>query len=157
MKSINPKGKIKDFDFCFSPDLMRIYLKKPKCGTLPPKPKYTIETPLVKDVIKDYSIPNFKKGKPPDKQICFAIEQELVQEQKSPKILVMICNNDIEAKALWGCTEIIVDYIKRKCGKEYNFRIDDYKTFFDEIQFNKLPNKNFDRRRSSVMIRSSIK
>ena len=157
VKSINPKGKIKDFIFCFSPDLFKIYLKKQKCGTIPPKAKYTIETPLVKDVIYKYQITNKKGGlsnKPPEKQ--FAIEQELIEGQKEPKLLVIMCNNNIEAKSIWGCVEIIVDYVKKKCGKEYKFKIEDYKKFFEIIQFDEMVIKNFDRKRSSVIIKSNI-
>ena len=157
VKSINPKGKIKDFIFCFSPDLFKIYLKKQKCGTIPPKAKYTIETPLVKDVIYKYQITNKKGGlsnKPPEKQ--FAIEQELIEGQKEPKLLVIMCNNNIEAKSIWGCVEIIVDYVKKKCGKEYQFKIEDYKKFFEIIQFDEMVIKNFDRKRSSVIIKSNI-
>jgi hypothetical protein len=105
IRAPNPKGKIKEFNLCFSPDLMKIYLKKPKSGNIPPKPKYTIETPLVKDVIQNYEITNFKKGglinKIPEKHLCFAIEQELIEGQKSPKTLIIICNNNTETNLIW--------------------------------------------------------
>ena len=150
---------MKEFNFCFSPDLMKIYLKKLKCGIFPPKSKYTIETPLIKDVIRDYQITNFKKSglfnKAPEKQLCFAVEQELIEGQKAPKVLVIICNNNIEAEVIWGCVEIIVDYIKKKCGKDYKFKIEDYKKFFEDIQFNQLSSKNFDRKKS-VVIRNTM-
>ena len=155
IRAPNPKGKIKEFNLCFSPDLMKIYLKKPKSGNIPPKPKYTIETPLVKDVIQNYEITNFKKGglinKIPEKHLCFAIEQELIEGQKSPKTLIIICNNNTETNLIWGSVEIIVDYIKRRCGKEYKLKIDDYKQFFDEIEFEQS-NKNYDRKKSVFLI-----
>ena len=155
IRAPNPKGKIKEFNLCFSPDLMKIYLKKPKSGNIPPKPKYTIETPLVKDVIQNYEITNFKKGglinKIPEKHLCFAIEQELIEGQKSPKTLIIICNNNTETNLIWGSVEIIVDYIKRRFGKEYKLKIDDYKQFFDEIEFEQS-NKNYDRKKSVFLI-----
>ena len=155
IRAPNPKGKIKEFNLCFSPDLMKIYLIKPKSGNIPPKPKYTIETPLVKDVIQNYEITNFKKGglinKIPEKHLCFAIEQELIEGQKSPKTLIIICNNNTETNLIWGSVEIIVDYIKRRCGKEYKLKIDDYKQFFDEIEFEQS-NKNYDRKKSVFLI-----
>lgn len=155
IRAPNPKGKIKEFNLCFSPDLMKIYLKKPKSGNIPPKPKYTIETPLVKDIIQNYEITNFKKGglinKIPEKHLCFAIEQELIEGQKSPKTLIIICNNNTETNLIWGSVEIIVDYIKRRCGKEYKLKIDDYKQFFDEIEFEQS-NKNYDRKKSVFLI-----
>ena len=155
IRAPNPKGKIKEFNLCFSPDLMKIYLKKPKSGNIPPKPKYTIETPLVKDVIQNYEITNFKKGglinKIPEKHLCFAIEQELIEGQKSPKTLIIICNNNTETNLIWGSVEIIVDYIKRRCGKEYKLKINDYKQFFDEIEFEQS-NKNYDRKKSVFLI-----
>ena len=155
IRAPNPKGKIKEFNLCFSPDLMKIYLKKPKSGNIPPKPKYTIETPLVKDVIQNYEITNFKKGglinKIPEKHLCFAIEQELIEGQKSPKTLIIICNNNTETNLIWGIVEIIVDYIKRRCGKEYKLKIDNYKQFFDEIEFEQS-NKNYDRKKSVFLI-----
>ena len=155
IRAPNPKGKIKEFNLCFSPDLMKIYLKKPKSGNIPPKPKYTIETPLVKDVIQNYEITNFKKGglinKIPEKHLCFAIEQELIEGQKSPKTLIIICNNNTETNLIWGSVEITVDYIKRRCGKEYKLKIDNYKQFFDEIEFEQS-NKNYDRKKSVFLI-----
>jgi hypothetical protein len=44
-----------------------------------------------------------------------------------------------------------VDYIKRRCGKEYKLKIDDYKQFFDEIEFEQS-NKNYDRKKSVFLI-----
>ena len=131
---------------------MKIYLKKPKSSNIPPKSKYTIETPLIKDVIPQYLIPNFKKGKPPDKQLCFAIEQELIEGQKEPKILVIICSNHSEENKLWGYVEIIVDYIKRECGKEYKFKIDNYKKFFDDIKIERKLTE-----RKALTFRGSLK
>ena len=160
IKAQNPKGKIKEFILCFSPDLMKIYLKKPKIGNIPPKAKYTLETPLIKNVEKNYTITNFKKGgvinKPPDKQLCLAIEQELIQGQKAPKTLAIVCFNNDEANLIWGCVELIVDYIKNKCGKSYKCKIDDFKAFFKDIMWEQLNSKNFDVKKT-VFLKSKMK
>ena len=160
IKAQNPKGKIKEFIFCFSPDLMKIYLKKPKIGNIPPKAKYTLETPLIKNVVQNYAITNFKKGgvinKPPDKQLCFAIEQELIQGQKNPKTLAIVCFNNDEANLMWGCVELIVDYIKNKCWKSYRCKIDDFKAFFKDIMWEQVNSKNFDVKKT-VFLKSKMK
>ena len=118
-------------------------------GTIPPKSKYTIETPLIKDVIQSYQINKVKKSglfsKDPGKLICFAIKQELIGDEKTPKTLVIICKNYAEEQVIWGCVDIIVDYIKKKCGKEYKLIIKDYKKFLEDIDLNQLTNKNFQR------------
>ena len=160
IKAQNPKGKIKEFIFCFSPDLMKLYLKKPKIGNIPPKAKYTLETPLIKDVIQNYTITNFKKGgvinKPPEKQLCLAIEQDLIEGQKAPKTLALVCFNNDEANLIWGCVEIIVDYIKNKCGKEHKCKIDDFKEFFKDVIWEQLNSKTFDIKKT-VFLKSKMK
>ena len=150
IKAPNPKGKIKEFNFCFSPDLMKIYLKKPKSG-IPPKPKYTLETPLIKEVIQDYEIKSGKKLAA-NKQLCFGIEQELIEGQKAPKHLAIICMNENEANLIWGCVEIIVDYIKKKCGKEYKCKIDDFKKYFENVRWEQITSKHFDRKKSAFIV-----
>ena len=160
IKAQNPKGKIKEFILCFSPDLMKIYLKKPKIGNIPPKAKYTLETPLIKNVVQNYTIKNFKKSgvinKAPDKQLCFAIEQELIKGQKTPKTLAIVCFNNDEANLIWGCVELIVDYIKNKCWKSYSCKIKDFKEFFKDIMWEQLNSKNFDIKKT-VFLKSKMK
>ena len=160
IKATNPRGKIKEFILAFSPDLMKIYLKKPKMSVIPPKIKYTIETPLVSEVIKDYEIINFKKSglfnKPPEKQLCFAIIQKLLEGQKAPKKLTIICSHSLEAYQVSGCVEIIVDYIKTKCGYQNICKIDDMQNFFMSLMLNQPKEKRGDRKKT-IMLRGKFK
>ena len=155
IKAPNPRGKIKDFILAFSPDLMKIYLKKPKNGVIPPKTKYTIETPLISEVIKNYEITNFKKNvlfnKPPEKQLCFAIVQSLLEGQKVQKKLSIICSHSLEAYQVSGCVEIIVDYIKTKCGKQNICKIDDMQDFFMSLMLNQPKERNSDRKKTIII------
>ena len=159
IKAPNPRGKIKEFILAFSPDLMKIYLKKPKNSIIPPKTKYTIETPLVNEIIKEYEIINFKKSglfnKPPEKQLCFAIIQNLLEGQKVPKKLVIICSHPLEAYQVKGCVEIIVDYVKTKCDKQNICKIENMKDFFMSLMLNQPREKPNDRKKT-VMIRAKF-
>ena len=160
IKAANPRGKIKEFVLAFSPDLMKLYLKKPKREIIPPKAKYTIETPLVNEILKDYEMTNFKKSglfnKPPEKQLCFAIEQTLLKGQKSPKKLVIICSHPMEAYQIWGCVEIIVDYVKTKCHKPNTCKVDDMNGFFLQLMINQPKERTADYRKRTVMLRGNI-
>ena len=160
VKASNPRGKIKDFIFAFSPDLMKLYLKKPKAGVIPPKAKYTLETPLVNDVIRNYEIINFKKSglfnKPPEKQICFAILQSLLEGQKAPKKLSIICSSPVEAYQLSGCIEIVIDYIKTKCNKQNICKIENMEEFFMSLMLNQ-PREKPNQRKRTVLIRGKFK
>jgi hypothetical protein len=159
IKALNPRGKIKDFIFAFSPDLMKMYLKKPKNGVIPPKSKYTIETPLVTEVIKEYEIINFKKSglfnKPPEKQLCFAILQKLLKGEKTAKKLSIICSHSLEAYQVAGCVEIIVDYIKTKCEKQTICKIDDMQQFLMSLMLNQPRERPSDRKKT-IMIRGKF-
>jgi hypothetical protein len=160
VKASNPKGKIKDFILAFSPDLMKIYLKKPKIEVIPPKAKYTLETPLVSEVIRNYEITNFKKSglhnKPPEKELCFAIIQNLLEGQKNPKKLIIICSNPIESYQISGCSEIIIDYIKTKCEKQYTCKIDDLQSFFMSLMLDQ-PKEAPSHRKKTILMRGKFK
>ena len=158
VKASNPKGKIKDFILAFSPDLMKMNLKKKKIENenIPPKIKYTIESALVNEVIKNYEIIHFKKSglfnKPPEKPLCFAIVQALLMGQKAAKKLVIICSSQFEAYQLSGCVEIIVDYIKTKCEKQTICKIDNMQEFFMSLMMEQ-PKKASNRKRTTIMAR----
>ena len=70
--------------------------------------------------------------------------------------MVIICKNYAEEQVIWGCVDIIVDYIKKKCGKEYKLIIKDYKKFLEDIDLNQLTNKNFQRTKT-FYTKSTIK
>ena len=118
VKALNPKGKIKEFMLKFSPDLMKIYLCKPKLALIPPKEKYTVETPLC-SVVKGHGTEEFKKlggifSKPPDQSLCFSIIQQGGIKRKS---LNIVCSNGDDCDKIFGCFEVGIYYAKAKCGK----------------------------------------
>ena len=159
VKAPNPRGKIKDFILSFSPDLLKIYLKKPKIDSFPPKSKYTIETLLVNEIVRNFEIVNFKKSglfnKPPEKELCLAVIQELLEGQKNPKKIIIICSHPFETYNIWGCIEIIVDYIKIRFEKPNICNIDNLETFFNSIMQNQPKKQNSDRKRT-IIIRGNI-
>ena len=122
VKGLNPKGKTKDFVLSFSPDLLKIYFHKPKVPLMPPKIKYTLETPLSK-VVKGHGTEVFKKAggmftKPPDKNLCFSILMDYQEgEKKKKKSLNIICLNEKECDKLAGAFEVGIYFAKIKCGK----------------------------------------
>ena len=121
VKALNPKGKIKEFILKFSPDLMKIYLLKPKLPLIPPKQKYTLETPLC-TIVKGHGTEEFNKSsgifsKPPDKNLCFSIIQQKMEGEKNPKSLNIVCSSDKECDKIYGCFEVGIYYAKAKCGK----------------------------------------
>ena len=121
VKGINPKGKIKEFILSFSPDLLKIYFHKPKVPLIPPKIKYTLETPLSK-VVKGHGTDLFKKvggvfSKPPDKNLCFSIVMDIQEGEKKEKSLNIICNNEKECDKIFGAFEVGIYFAKIKCGK----------------------------------------
>ena len=60
LKIINDQGDVKDIQLLFSKDLMKVSAKKNK-SNLPPKPKYIIDTPIIKKVLKGHGTDAFKK------------------------------------------------------------------------------------------------
>ena len=60
LKIINDQGDVKDMQLLFSKDLMKVSAKKNK-SNLPPKPKYIIDTPIIKKVLKGHGTDAFKK------------------------------------------------------------------------------------------------
>ena len=122
VKAINPKGKVKEFILKFSPDLMKIYLCKPKLALIPPKPKYTLETPLC-SIVKGYGTDEFNKLKglfksTPDRSSCLSIIQQQQQGEFKPKSLNIICGNERECDKIFGSFEVGIYYAKSLCGKE---------------------------------------
>ncbi len=55
-------GDVKTMQLNLTQDLMKIVAKKPK-SNLPPKPKYVIETILIKQIIKGHGTDAFKNSK----------------------------------------------------------------------------------------------
>ena len=121
VKGLNPKGKVKEFVLSFSPDLLKIYFHKPKVPLIPPKAKYTLETPLSK-IVKGHGTDLFKKAgrvfsKAPDKNNCFSIIMDQPEEEKKEKSLNIICNNEKECDKIFSAFELGIYFAKIKCGK----------------------------------------
>ena len=77
VKIINDHGDVKQMQLIFSSDLMKVSAKKVK-STLPPKPKYIIETHTIKKILKGHGTNAFKKSKGlfrkiPPPEVCFSI------------------------------------------------------------------------------------
>ena len=121
VKGLNPKGKTKEFVLSFSPDLLKIYFHKPKVPLIPPKAKYTLETPI-SNIVKGHGTDMFKKSggvfsKPPDKALCFSIIQQKLEGEKKEKSLNIICANEKECEKIFGAFEIGIYFSKIKVGK----------------------------------------
>jgi len=77
VKIVNENGDIKQMQLVFSKDLMKVSAKKLK-SNLPPKPKYIIDTPTIKKILKGHGTDAFKKSKGlfrkiPPPEVCFSI------------------------------------------------------------------------------------
>ena len=121
IKGINPKGKTKEFVLSFSPDLLKIYFHKPKTPLIPPKAKYTVETPI-SNIVKGHGTDLFKKlggvfSKPPDKALCFSIIQQKLEGEKKEKSLNIICGSEKDCEKIFGAFEVGIYFAKIKCGK----------------------------------------
>ena len=100
---------------------MKIYFHKPKTPLIPPKIKYTLETPITK-IVKGHGTDLFKKAggvfsKPPDKALCFSIIQDKLENEKKERSLNVICSNDKECEKIFGAIELGIYFAKTKCGK----------------------------------------
>ena len=124
VKALNPKGKIKEFVLKFSPDLMKIYLCKPKVVLIPPKQKYTMETPLC-TIVRGYGTDEFSKTgglfktfkSGPDKSCCFSIIQQQQPGEMRPKSLNVVCGSERECDKIYQSFEVGIYYAKALCGK----------------------------------------
>ena len=121
VKALNRKGKIKEYNLKFSPDLMKVYLCKPKLALIPPKTNNSLETPLC-SIVKGHGTEEFNKlsgifSKPPDKNLCFSIIQMKQSGEKNAKSLNIVCSNEKECEKIYGCFEVGIYYAKSKCGK----------------------------------------
>ena len=82
--------------------------------------------------------------------------QSLQEGQKNPKKLIIICSNPIECYQISGCSEIIIDYIKTKCEKQYACKIDDMKNFFMSLMIDQ-PKEAPSNRKKTILMRSKFK
>ena len=114
IKIVNNNGDIKPMQLIFAPDLMRVSAKKLK-SNLPPKPKYIIETPTIKKILKGHGTDNFKKSKGlfrkiPPPELCFSIIGPTSVE--GMKSLNVLCETEKEVDKWIKYLEIVINYFK---------------------------------------------
>ena len=115
VKVINDHGDIKDMQLIFSQDLMKVSAKKPK-SNLPPKPKYIIDTPTIKKILKGHGTDAFKKSKGlfrkiPPPEICFSIIGPTTVD--GTKSINVECENEKEVDRWIKYLQIVINYFKK--------------------------------------------
>jgi len=115
VKIVNNNGDIKQMQLIFSPDLMRVSAKKLK-SNLPPKPKYIIDTPTIKKVLKGHGTDAFKKSKGlfrkiPPPEVCFSIIGSASVE--GVKSLNVQCDSEKDVDKWISYLKIVIDYFKK--------------------------------------------
>lgn len=115
VKIISEKGDVKQKQLIFNNDFKKISCKKVK-SNLPPKPKYIIDTPQVKKIIRGYATDAFKKSgglfhKAPKPELCFSIIGPTSVD--GTKIFNVVCDDAKEAEKWVNYIEIIINYFKR--------------------------------------------
>ena len=115
VKIVNNNGDIKQMQLIFSADLMRVSAKKIK-SNLPPKPKYIIDTPTIKKVLKGHGTDAFKKTKGlfrkiPPPEVCFSIIGPTSVE--GVKSLNVQCDSEKDVDRWISYLKIVIDYFKK--------------------------------------------
>ena len=115
VKIINDHGDVKQMQLIFSQDLMKVSAKKVK-STLPPKPKYIIDTQMIKKVLKGHGTDVFKKSKRlfrkiPPPEICFSIIGPTTVD--GVKSLNVQCENEKEVDKWLNYLSIVINYFKK--------------------------------------------
>ena len=115
VKIINDHGDVKQMQLIFAQDLMKVSAKKLK-SNLPPKPKYIIDTPTIKKILKGHGTDAFKKSKglfrkipPPEK--CFSIIGPTTVD--GVKSLNVECENEKEVDRWIKYLQIVINYFKK--------------------------------------------
>ena len=145
VKAIDPKSKIKDFNLCFAPDLMKVYLKKPKLVLIPPKAKYTLEVPSTV-LVRGHGTDAFKKTggvlkKAPDQKLCFSLIMKNA-DGSDAKSLNVICANEKDCEKISECVEVALYYAKTRCGKAESGNLFPHLKFLSSLEDEK-PKKLF--------------
>ena len=115
VKIINDHGDVKQMQLIFSQDLMKVSGKKIK-SNLPPKPKYIIDTPTIKKILKGHGTDAFKKSKGlfrkiPAPEICFSIIGPTTVD--GVKSLNVQCENEKEVDRWIKYLQIVINYFKK--------------------------------------------
>ena len=125
VKIVNNNGDIKQRQLIFSPDLMRVSAKKLK-SNLPPKPKYIIDTPTIKKVLKGHGTDAFKKSKGlfrkiPKPEVCFSIIGPTTVD--GMKALNVECESEKDVDRWIKYLQIVINYFKKTKGIKGNVLI----------------------------------
>ena len=115
VKIINNHGDVKQIQLIFSSDLMKVSAKKVK-STLPPKPKYVIETHTIKKILKGHGTDAFKKSKGlfrkiPPPEVCFSIIGPTTVD--GVKSLNVQCENEKEVDKWLKYLSVVINYFKK--------------------------------------------
>ena len=115
VKIINDHGDVKQMQLIFSSDLMKVSAKKIK-SNLPPKPKYIIDTPTIKKILKGHGTDAFKKSKGlfrkiPAPEICFSIIGPTTVD--GMKSLNIQCESEKEVDRWLKYLQIVINYFKK--------------------------------------------
>ena len=115
VKVVNDHGDIKQMQLIFSQDLMKVSAKKIK-SNLPPKPKYIIDTPTIKKILKGHGTDAFKKSKGlfrkiPPPEICFSIIGPTTVD--GVKSLNILCEDEKEVDKWISYLKIVINYFKK--------------------------------------------
>ncbi|MBR4619254.1 MAG: hypothetical protein IKO49_08120, partial [Bacilli bacterium] len=115
VKVISEDGEIKPMVLVFSNDLMKISCKKSK-SDLPPKPKYIIDTPTIKKVVKGHATDAFAKSKGffrsiPKPEVCFSIIGPTTVD--GVKQFNIECESEKEVDKWIKYLQIVINYFKK--------------------------------------------
>ena len=115
VKIINDHGDVKQMQLIFSSDLMKVSAKKVK-STLPPKPKYIIDTHTIKKILKGHGTDAFKKSKGlfrkiPPPEVCFSIIGPTTVD--GVKSLNVQCENEKEVDRWLKYLSVVINYFKK--------------------------------------------
>jgi hypothetical protein len=122
---VNDNGDRKPMQLIFSQDLMKVSGKKLK-SSLPPKPKYIIDTLTIKKILKGYGTDAFKKSKGlfkkvPPPELCFSIIGPTTEE--GMKSLNIICESEKDVERWIDYLKIVINYFKKTKGIKGNVLI----------------------------------
>ena len=115
VKIINNNGDVKQMQLIFNQDLLRVSCKKLK-SKLPPKPKYIIDTPTIKKIVKGHGTDAFKKSKGlfrkiPKPEVCFSIIGPTTVE--GTKSFNVECESEQEVDKWIKYMEIVINYFRK--------------------------------------------
>jgi hypothetical protein len=115
VKIINDHGDVKQMQLIFSSDLMKVSARKVK-STLPPKPKYIIETHTIKKILKGHGTNAFKKSKGlfrkiPPPEVCFSIIGPTTVD--GVKALNVECESEKDVDKWLKYLSVVINYFKK--------------------------------------------